>query len=107
MDQQRREAVAFEAFDGAVVEGDVAHLGRIAGLDREAMILGGDEHAGACRAPARALPRRESVRGPALWERSPVLKPGSSQTGDRATSEIAAHQVEIDDARDRVIEDAA
>ena len=40
---ERLEAVAAQALDGAVVERDVADLGRVARRDREAVVLGGDE----------------------------------------------------------------
>ena len=42
---ERLEAVAAEALDGAVVERDVADLGRVARRDREAVVLRGDEDA--------------------------------------------------------------
>ena len=45
MELERLEAVAAEALDGAVVERDVADLGRVARRDREAVVLGGDEDA--------------------------------------------------------------
>ena len=45
MELERREAVALKPFDGAVVQRDVADLRGVAGLDREAVVLGGHEHA--------------------------------------------------------------
>ena len=45
MELERREAVALKPFDGAVVQRDVADLRGVAGLDREAVVLGGDEDA--------------------------------------------------------------
>ena len=74
---ERGEAVALEPFDGAVVERDVAHLGAVARLDGEAVVLGGHEHAmraghahGVVRA---AVPERELERPQAERERDELV----------------------------------
>ena len=93
---EREEPVALEALDGAVVQRDVADLGAVGRLDREAVVLDGDEHAArvadAHRVVRAAVAEGQLERPQA--EREPEQLMAEADAEERHPAEKVAHRLD-------------